>query len=207
MMNQARRASFLLVLVGSLGLVGCRLSYTGGAKPVSRAQLDGAWLRAAPTPVVRQTAPADCGLAALAMVAGAWGRDWPVRELARQAPPSKSGVKLGALRDLARKRGLEAYAIAGKHADLERELGEGRPVLLGLLLPFERDRALRHYEVAIAIDPRDGTVVTLDPATGKLLRRSKQVLEREWKPAGYATLVVVGDRATAVTGARAGPDG
>jgi len=70
-----------------------------------------------------------------------------------------------------------------------------------LLLPFERDRALSHYEVAVALDPRDGSVITLDPATGTHLRRTRQVLEAEWRPAGHATLVVVGDR----TAARAAP--
>jgi ABC-type bacteriocin/lantibiotic exporter with double-glycine peptidase domain len=197
-MSKAPRASLLVGLVGLVALLelaGCQLSYTGGAKSVSPSQLDEGWLRAAKTPVVRQHAQTDCGLAALAMVAGAWGRVWTIPDLAREAPPSKNGVKLGALRDVARARGLEAYAIAGKHDDLRRELTNGRPVLLGLLLPYQRDRALRHYEVAVAMDPRDGTVVTLDPASGKYLRRTREVLDREWKPAGYATLVVVGERA------------
>jgi len=65
-------------------------------------------------------------------------------------------------------------------------------VMLGLQLPFEMDRALHHYEVVVAIHPRDGTIVTLDPATGKYLKRTRAVLEKEWKPVGYPTLVVVG---------------
>lgn len=136
----------------------------------------------------------DCGLAALAMIAGAWGHRWTLDELQRVSPPGEKGVRLGQLRDLARSRGLQAFAIKGTHADLERELAKGRPVLLGLLLPFQRNRALAHYEVAIAISPRDGSVITLDPATGKHMRRTKQVLEQEWKPSGHATLVVIGRR-------------
>jgi hypothetical protein len=65
-------------------------------------------------------------------------------------------------------------------------------VLLGLILPFDKKKALAHYEVAVAVDPRDGSIVTLDPATGRYMRRTRAVLEQEWKPAGYATLVVVG---------------
>jgi predicted double-glycine peptidase len=107
---------------------------------------------------------------------------------------STKGAKLGALRDVARARGLEAYAIAGNFEDLKRELAHGRPVLLGLQLPFEQDRALHHYEVVVAMNPRDGSVVTLDPATGKHLKRTKAVLEAEWKPVGFPTLVVVGPR-------------
>lgn len=196
MATTAPRAALLAGLIGGLlGAAGCRLSYTGGAQPVAPSTLDASVLRAAPTPVVRQVRRTDCGLAALAMVAGAWGRTWSVSELLREAPPSERGVRLGTLRDVARSRGLRAYAIRGTHDDLRHELARGRPVLLGLLLPFERDRAVSHYEVAVALDPRDGSVITIDPASGKHLRRTREVLDAEWRPAEYATLVVVGDRA------------
>src|SRR5438552_13459735 len=86
-------------------LVACQLPYAGGARPVQPAQLDATWLRAAPTPVVRQVQESDCGLAALAMVAGAWGRHWSVDDLTHRIRPTSRGVKLGVLRDLARDRG------------------------------------------------------------------------------------------------------
>jgi saccharopine dehydrogenase-like NADP-dependent oxidoreductase len=44
---------------------------------------------------VRQRKQTDCGLAALAMVAGAWGRGWSVAQLDDQLPPTEHGVKLG----------------------------------------------------------------------------------------------------------------
>jgi len=180
----------LVVLAGLAGA--CRLNYTGGAKPVSPSTLDASWHQAASTPVVRQEKAMDCGLAALAMVAGAWGEHVTLAELQQQSPPGPQGVRLGTLRDVARSRGLQAYAIRGTFADLEHELAMRRPVLLGLLLPFERNKALAHYEVAVALDPKSGMVVTLDPATGKHMKRTRQILELEWKPAGFATLVVVG---------------
>jgi ABC-type bacteriocin/lantibiotic exporter with double-glycine peptidase domain len=195
MRTPAARGAFLVMLVGLVAA--CQLPYAGGAKAVSPNQLGREWLRAAPTPVVRQRQRTDCGLAALAMVAGAWGRSWTLEDLSRQIKPTDKGVKLGALRDLARARGLEAFAVRGKAADLEHELGQGRPVLLGLLLPFDQGRNASHYEVVVAYNPRDGSVVTLDPASGSFLSRSKQVLDLEWKPAGYPTLVVIGDRAVA----------
>lgn len=191
--------SAALFVIALLGATGCQLSYTGGAKPVAPSQLGSEWYRAASTPVVRQHQQTDCGLAALAMVAGAWGHQWSVEDLNQQLPVTDRGVKLGALRDLARTRGLEAFAIKATPRDLERELAQGRPVLLGLLLPFERKRATSHYEVAIAIRPSDGTVVTIDPASGQWRQRTKQVLESEWKPAGYAALVVVGTERPAVS--------
>jgi ABC-type bacteriocin/lantibiotic exporter with double-glycine peptidase domain len=174
-------------------MAACRLPYAGGARPTDVAAIDDTnWHRAAPTPVVKQRDRTDCGLAALAMVAGAWGQRWSITELSHDIPPTKAGVRLGSLRDYARTHGLVAYAVRGTHDDLMFELARHRPVLLGLVLPFARDRALAHYEVVIAIDRRDGTVVTLDPATGKYMRRTRDVLEKEWKASGYATLVVVG---------------
>ena len=172
----------------------CQVPYAGGARAIAPAALDDGWYRAAPTPVVRQDHRTDCGLAALAMVAGAWGQHWSVADLAQRLPPTSHGVKLGALRDLARARGLDAYAIKGTPADLEHELSQGRPVVLGLLLPYDRGHNASHYEVAVAMNPHDGSVVTIDPASGDWRQRSPKVLELEWKSAGFATLVVVGDR-------------
>ena len=197
-MATPRHAPRGIALVALVAAAGCTaLSYTGGARPVAPAQLDAGWLRSAPTPIVRQRYEADCGLAALAMIAGAWGHRWVVDELARHAPPTPRGIKLGVLRDLARARGLEAYAISGTPDDLQRELAKGRPVLVGLTLPFERNRARAHFEVVVAVDPRTGSAVTVDPATGTYRQRSREVLETEWRPGGYPTLVVVGDRAVA----------
>jgi ATP-binding cassette subfamily B protein RaxB len=161
---------------------------------VAPGQLGDGWYRAAATPVVRQQNETDCGLAALAMVAGAWGRHWSVADLNHQLPPNERGVRLGALRDLARDRGLDAYAIQGTPADLAHELSARRPVVLGLILPYDRNHNASHYEVAIAMNPRDGAVVTIDPASGEWRQRSRQVLDLEWKTAGFATLVVTGDR-------------
>ena len=187
------RSLSLCIVVALACATGCRLSYTGGAKQVNATQLDDAqWLRASATPVVKQREQKDCGLAALAMVAGAWGQTWKVEEIRREVKMTAKGVKLGALRDIARARGFEAYAIAGNYDDLRRELSKKRPVLIGLQLPFEQSRALHHYEVVVAMNSRDGRVVTLDPATGKYLQRTKAVLEKEWKPVGFPTLVVVG---------------
>jgi ABC-type bacteriocin/lantibiotic exporter with double-glycine peptidase domain len=189
-----------LLVVAMLEVAACRLPYAGGARPIDSATIDENWHSATATPIVRQRDRKDCGLAALAMVAGAWGHYWTMTQLAEDIPPTKTGVKLGSLRDYARRRGLVAYAIRGTHDDLMFELARHRPVLLGLVLPFAKDRAISHYEVVVALDRRDGTVVTLDPATGTYMRRTRDVLEAEWKAAGYATLVVVGTAASGLAG-------
>ncbi len=81
--------------------------------------------------------------------------------------------------------------MRGTRDDLAHELGAGRPVVLGLIETVDAKRTRSHYEVAVALEPRAGDVVTIDPATGELQRRSAAVLDREWQAAGYATLVVV----------------
>ena len=156
---------------------------------------------AAPTPIVKQAQETDCGLAALAMVAGSWGHAWSVAELARAMPPRDKGVKLAVLRDYAKAHGLEAYALAATPKDLEHELAAGRPVLLGLMLPYGMQHNQSHYEVAIAIRPSDGSVITIDPATGKWMTRSRKVLDVEWKAAKYAALVVTADHGQAAQAA------
>jgi len=190
-MTKLLRFAFL-ALVGMTSA--CVLPYSGGAKAMKPTQLDSTWLRAAPTPVVVQQRQSDCGLAALAMVAGAWGRHWSINDMAARVPPGNKGVKLRVLRDFARSRGLEAYAIKATRQDIHNELAQGRPVLLGLILPHDMNRNRSHYEVAIALNPLDGTVITIDPANGKWMKRSPKILDLEWKAAGYAALVVVGDK-------------
>ncbi len=199
-MRTLTNAARVVALVGLFAA--CTIPYRGGARAVQPAQLDDGWLRAAPTPTIKQHQQTDCGLAALAMIGGAWGRSWTVDELAQRLPPTAHGLKLRALRDVARERGLEAYAIQGTRDDLKKELAQGRPVLLGLMLPHDRKRNRSHFEVAIALDPRDGTVVTIDPASGQWMKRSPKVLDIEWKAASYATLVVVGDKQRKNVGAR-----
>ena len=194
------RSARVLALVSLIA--SCVAPYKGGARAVHPTTLSSDWLRAAETPVVKQRQMADCGLAALAMVAGAWGRQWTIDDLARRLPPGKKGIKLRNLRDLARARGLEAFAIKASTKDLQHELGKGRPVLLGLMLPHDRKTNRSHYEVAIAINTKDGTVITIDPATGEWMRRSPQVFDIEWKAAGYAALVVTGEAETKVGAAR-----
>src|SRR5262249_41863751 len=95
--NARMKRGHAVLLAFALAVCGCRLPYTGGARPVAPTALDAHWLQAAPTPVVRQQQEADCGLAALAMVAGAWGRQWSVGDLTQRIPPTHEGVRLGAL--------------------------------------------------------------------------------------------------------------
>jgi ABC-type bacteriocin/lantibiotic exporter with double-glycine peptidase domain len=174
-------------------LAGCA-SYIGGARPADPARVHGesGWIAAAHTPVVRQSRPADCGPAALSMVAARWQVALALEDATRLVPePTEQGVKLAHLRDAARELGLIAYAIHGDRSTLLHELSEGRPVVVGLLLPHRRGRVRSHYEVVVAMRPGTDEVMTIDPAAGWRIR-SWQDLDAEWRPAGRATMVVLG---------------
>lgn len=187
-----RVASAVLALVG---LAACA-SYAGGARPIDPARLvaERGWIVAARTPELRQQGPDDCGVAALAMIAGRWRVSLSAVSGAAATRAPTAGARLGDLRDVARAHGLVAFAIVGDRATLVHELRAGRPVLVGLLLPYG-ERALSHYEVLVAVRPADGQFVTIDPARGWRVR-SWADLDAEWQPAGRPTLVVLGPAST-----------
>jgi ABC-type bacteriocin/lantibiotic exporter with double-glycine peptidase domain len=179
-----------VVAVVALAATGCVQRYTGAARPIERSDVvtDQAWV-AAPAPEVRQRELADCGPAALAMITARWRVELDRDAIAEAlAPIGEHGVKLGALRDVARAHGLRAYAIAGDRATLEHEVARRRPVVVGLRRPHG-DRAVSHFEVVVGLHP-DGYVATIDPGSGWLVR-PWYAFQAEWAAAGHATLVVL----------------
>ncbi len=194
----------LASLAGLAGATGC-FSYSGGARAVDPARVtvaDG-WIVAGPPPALRQRGAIDCGPTALAMVAQRWNVALSADEAVAALPkPPPEGASLGDLRDLARARGLTAYAIAGDRGTLVHELSAGRPVLLGLHAPYGPKYVQSHYEVLVATRPGDETFVTIDPARGWRIR-SWRDLDAEWKPAGRPTLVVLGRAAASAAPATA----
>jgi ABC-type bacteriocin/lantibiotic exporter with double-glycine peptidase domain len=187
-------AGLLAVLVS-----GCA-GYAGSARPFSPTALtaEPGWVAVPGVPLVTQRSESDCGAAAIAMVVSWWtGRDPAVlAEALRPAPPE--GFRAGHLREVARRRGLDAFVVRGELGDLERELAAGRPVLVGLVKP-QRDGALTHYEVVVGLHPARRLVVTLDPAAG-WRQNSIEGFVAEWEAAGGVTLVVTGSGTGTGTG-------
>jgi ABC-type bacteriocin/lantibiotic exporter with double-glycine peptidase domain len=179
------RAVALLALLAT----GC-VTYSGGSRPIdpSRVAREPGWIKAAPTPDIRQRDLLDCGPAALAMVAGRWNIDIPITEI---AAPLTDGVRLADLRAAAVSHGLIAFAIKADRGTLDHELRAGRPIIVGLLRPYSRSRAVSHYEVVVAM--RGDEIVTLDPAAGWRVR-SWASLQAEWQAAAFPALVVLGPR-------------
>ena len=184
----ARRA--LLALALALAAPAC---YTGSAQTVPAGGMaamahDPAWQLAPDVPFIAQRNAHDCGPAALAMVLAHF----------RVAPPAaddpvlaRGDVRAGALRDVARARGLEAYVVSGTFDDLFGQVARGRPVLVGLAKPMALTggRALAHYEVVVGVNRSRRLILSLDPAVG-VRENSFEGFAREWAPSKQVTVVV-----------------
>ena len=204
-----KRGLAALALAAAALASACGPSYVGGARPIDPAAVraEAGWVVAGPTPTLKQKHDDDCGPAVLAMVAARWQVPLTVAEaVALLPPPGPLGSRLRHLRDAARARGLVAFAIAGDRPTLLHELRAGRPVIVGLLLPFSRGKALSHYEVVVAATATADRFVTIDPARAAWRQRTWEALEAEWKPVGRPTLVVLGPApAGAMSAARSRP--
>ena len=182
------RAGSAVLLSGALALSGC---YRGGAHSVSPADVkaqDG-WQLVDGVPLIRQPNPHECGPAALAMVLRRWGVAAHVAQVARETGTSGQSVAAGALRDEARRRGLQAFLIRGEWDDLVHEVGSDRPVLVGLIQRYTNDRAYAHYEVVVGINARSQQLLLLDPGNG-MREDAMSSFSKEWEGAGRLTLVV-----------------
>ena len=177
-------AGVVVVVVAGPGCV----RYTGPARSVSPAAVESpGWLRATGVPVLRQRGAEDCGRAAAAMVSGRWrpGVALPAGKVPR------GGLRGVDVRQLLRAQGLAAFVIKGELADLEHELGLGRPVIVGTVKALSDGRALTHFEVVVALHPEQHQVVTLDPAAG-WRQSSYQGFVSEWSRARYSAVVTLG---------------
>jgi ABC-type bacteriocin/lantibiotic exporter with double-glycine peptidase domain len=173
-----------------LAIAACS-TYRGSAHDVSPAQLSSepGWILVRGVPYVAQQAETECGAAAIAMVVSYWTGAAPPSIVAHFRPVPERGIAAGRLRDHARERGLAAFVIEGTFQDLSRELAAGRPVLVGLGKPQSKDRVLDHFEVVVGLHRDRRLIVTLDPSEG-WRQNTVEGFYREWKLAGFVTLVV-----------------
>jgi ABC-type bacteriocin/lantibiotic exporter with double-glycine peptidase domain len=169
-----------IVLAASLA-AGC-LHARGIGRPIEAAELDApGWNAVRGVPYVHQQSLDDCGVAAAAMILGYWQRPAPA-----EMPVPEGGLHATEVRTLLEDGGLRAFVIEGTVDDLEHELSEGRPVIVGTIVPVSRKRAVSHYVVVVAID--DARVAMIDPAVG-LQQLPRDRFELEWAAAAHTTVV------------------
>jgi ABC-type bacteriocin/lantibiotic exporter with double-glycine peptidase domain len=188
----ARSRCFATVAgAAALLFVGACAGERGKVHPVDPGQLatDPGWIVAAPTPQIRQRLGAECGAAALAMVAGRWMVSMTLDD-ALEVTPVSDDLRVSDLKESARQLGLDSYTTGNDADVLEFELRAHRPVIVGLERRVGRE-VFHHYEVVVGLNPSTGQVVTIDPANGWRVRERGE-LDAEWRPFGRPALVVVG---------------
>jgi len=182
------RTGAAAILGSTIALASC---YRGGAHSVSTSELkpQEGWQVVGGVPLIRQPSEHDCGPAALAMVLRRWGIPADVGAVARATGGPGQSVPAGALRDEARRQGLQAFLIRGEVDDLVREVAWDRPVLVGLIQRYTNNRAYAHYEVVVGVNARSRQLLLLDPGDG-MREDAMSSFRKDWEGAVRLTLVV-----------------
>ncbi len=176
------------ILAALLFCFGCALS--GTSRPFEPGELveQPGWVAVSETPFVKQKQREDCGVAALAMIFSYWRVPGSFEEIKATCPPiPERGIRAGELQELARSKGLRVYLFSGKISDLQTELSQHRPVLVGMV-KSAADDWISHYEVVVAIHSEKERIVTLDPAAG-WRQNSFDGFRKEWELAGSPMMV------------------
>lgn len=180
-----------LATLWALASAGC---YHGSAHSVSPNELKASagWRIIDGMKLVRQQSDRDCGAAALSMVLERWATAAPTSaDILRDVPlDPQHGMAAGALRDVARQRGLAAFLIHGQLEDLIHEVDADRPVLVGLIQRYGQ-KAYAHYEVVVGVNQRQRRLLLFDPGRGAR-EDDFDGFAAEWKGAQQLTLVVTG---------------
>ncbi len=138
-----------------------------------------------------------CGAASIAMIMQYWERhaNQPAQPAAESGQIFRTlysspahGIYSSAMLRYFQQNGYRAFAFTGTTADLDRQLALGRP-LIAALKPDSSSSL--HYVVVAGLDEPQKLVLVNDPAQRKLLKEDRSQFEREWKAAGYWTLLAV----------------
>ena len=147
-------------------------------------------------PFVKQEKNA-CGAASIAMVMQFWqhqqglspNADADEARIQLVLYSSKAhGIYASDLQNYFHDHGYQAFAFQGRREDLRQHLEKGRP-LIAALKPSAG--APLHYVVVVGFDTEHRLVLLNDPAERKLMKRDVASFEKEWKGAGYWTLLAV----------------
>ena len=132
-----RKAASLLQCLLALALTGCLPSSTDniGSLAASGLLTEATYVQVA---FVAQHNDYTCGLACLVCVLAYWNDPVSQTELMQQSPPesTKTGYRVGELKDIAKSRDKLAYALTAQTQFLEEQILNGRPVIVPLEIEY-----------------------------------------------------------------------
>lgn len=131
-----------------------------------------------------------CGAAALAMVMEYWAKQPSSAAMHAEAAdrdvdriqhelyvPREHGIPASAMQSYLERHGFRVFALNGRWADLEEQLGKGRPLIVAIRPEGQKDF---HYVVIDGVDPGRELVMMNDPAERKLLSEERAAFEKDW---------------------------
>ena len=150
----------------------------------------GVWLD---VPFVQQEKN-GCGAASIAMVMQYWQRQQqrtdasadPVEIQRTLYSREGRGIYASDLQHYFQDHGYQTFAFAGNWENLQRQLSQGRPLIVAL-----KTRGPEHYVVVAGLEGDHQMVLVNDPAQRKLLKQDWPTFEKQWNAAGRWTLLVV----------------
>ncbi len=163
-----------------------------GALPAEGAE--GVWLD---VPFIKQE-KYGCGAASIAMVMSYWlkqqGRSENENSDAAEIHRALStqgnrGIYASAMKRYFEEHGYKAFSFRGQWDDLQDHLQKGRPLIVAL--KQSGAGAPLHYVVVAGLDSQAGIVSLNDPATRKLLKRSRDDFEKQWSGANQWTMLAL----------------
>ena len=134
------------------------------------------------TLLIKQRDLTDCGAACLCSVAAYYKLRLPVSKVRQFAGTDRRGTNVLGLMEAAEKMGMQARGAKGNEESLTKI---PLPAIVHLVV---RDQ-LHHFVVLYKVTARH--VVYMDPAEGKMIKRSKHAFLKEWS--GVVVLLVPGE--------------
>ena len=174
------------LLLGAI-LAGCAGGGHGPGQGLGRLTKNARVLEA---PVELQAAPNLCGVAALDMLTGYYGRPLKAGELEglKDEAAATDGISGATLKAVLEEAGYFVAVFAGtlgrEESGLYHHLDLKRPLIV-----MTRKQP-RHYWVAVGYDETAGMLVLLDPASGKLAMPTADFMPA-WKEANFFTLLAI----------------
>ncbi|MGA7614767.1 MAG: tetratricopeptide repeat protein [Thermoanaerobaculia bacterium] len=184
-MKSTHRIATLAVLAASIVVSGCVTLRPAGQRPSADARV----IQSVP---VRTWGDNTCGAAALATVLDFYGSKATEEELIRSLDRGRHGGVVSVdLLLAARKRGFGAELVRGDRTLVTDAVAKQQPVILMLRILDVPGAAtdLYHYIVVDGVDPSRGLIRT-QFGDGRLRWIDFDRIERAWKGAGYATILL-----------------